>query len=1435
MVVGLMVSLVFTTVVYEPENRLGVQYADLENDEFLEFDPDDEQSSDNEADNSAQEIDEEVASLAEQTSGTRGGELEWKYKAVKGGEISTPALVDLDSDGFLEVVFVTTGDEIVALNHDGSERWINSNYVIEHASHFSSELSLDFWPADLFSSITPANIDRDVRPEIILGAYNGLVFLNHDGEPKFSQAHTGRFYFSTPVVLDLEGDYSNIDMDGNRQSHYKDLEILTGSDDTNRNAYLEAWHSTGGDIFDYTVAQSGESAFVLGIATGDLDGSMEDEVYHDGEEAWMEIVFATHDRGMRIFEYKGASGGDPTYDEANIGQISGHLSYATAAVGNFSKVVNSQYPPMLEIIVGKGGWHGPYPGTPISTGAGLFCYDEQGNEKWSSLDQIIVISSPAVGDVQTQDRDEATKHLAEYEIFACNSYEGEIYSVDADDGSVIWQWQIDGAKSESNRVLSSPALCNINSDDELEVVVGSDNGKVYCFDGDPSDGNNDGDEFTYSGEGSTFDLLWEFDSHQNEGTGKIGVSSPVVADIDKDGQLEVIIGDTEGTLWCISAGGTASRGQRDWTMFHYDLNNSGFYDPRVTYAVDIKPARDPTSQVVDSREKFVEPGEMVTFNLSVINDGRGLSQEDFDNIYIETYITSNLTNTGWKYTLKGDAISEHDGLKFVKLPMQEATTIQLNVTAPWAGDMGDFISIVVKVNSSMDDNSFSSITTITHLQIKIDFNLEFSWLPESDPQSPYFNKKIDEIMPGEERTYTINVQNIGNINDTYRISLSDYERGWDIRFLNSVDPLNFTVQLDSGIFEDAENATQIQLSVRVPIDELGDEITFISIEGLSLLSEKEQEKEHPLIGRIIRRDTMLIKIGNVPRLQLLTDEGEKYIMPGETAKYKVYVKNNGNVDYLVALSTSEPTTGWTVIMTNSIEVRSQEQKLVEVFLTAPEEQYQVKAETREMISIEGLVDTAKGILSSSVGIVGVMDHVYHLNVSVSPSINTTSPGGEVSYHVTIENLGNGDDTIKLSPLSLELGWNMTFSKGDKFSLEWKETLTIEFEMRVPMDALAGKYTSILNVSDSNPYEKNFVTVQTIVLQSYDVSIGAYNEDHDLYMSDTTQYVTPGSTTMYDVRVTNEGNGEDIASLWLYLYKYKQPAAGGSLSEVTKTKEESDLMMQDAVTGGGIRWYIKSVQSSPGAFTAEPVYQDFAEVIDVDRVAEKRYQPKEETDFATKASLLLYPGQSAWVQVEIDYPADEFLDPMFFAIDAVSAGEDIRPANNVANLNLSIKFSDLTFDTSLNGKGMEVIGAKRDDNPQLNVRARIRNIGEIDARDIEIALYVDDQFLDSRTVMRLVNSSVETGEYKDILISFAWKPVAGKHKIEVRIDPDNSIVEANEQNNIAGETVNIESQNLVSSFLGQKGTCPIIFVILAAVVVGMATYYVLKKRKKQNET
>ncbi|UCH89504.1 MAG: PQQ-binding-like beta-propeller repeat protein, partial [Thermoplasmata archaeon] len=1141
----------------------------------------------------------ESEELDRETRGARsGGELEWVYYS-KEGAVSTPALVDLDNDGYMEVVYVTTGDEVVALNHDGAKRWINENYVIETSTFFKNQLSYTHWPADLFSSITPANIDRDIRPELMFGAYNGLVFLNHDGEPKYSQAKTGRYYFSTPVIVDLEGDYSNIDIDGNTLTQYKDLEVLTGSTDTNGNSYLEVWHATGGDVFDCLIDQNNKSPFVLGITTGDLDGSMEDEEYLPGEEAWMEIVFGTYQKTMCIYEYNGTQYASnhghnhPIYSENTSFSITSNLSYATPAVGNFSKVINPGNPQQHEIIVGKGGWLGTA-NNPVTKDAGLFCYDMNGLQYWRTLNGIIIASSPAVGDVQTLDRNEKTKHQSDYEIFAANSHEGEIYCVDADDGTELWSWEIDGAKSTGNRILSSPAICNIDADNELEVVVGSDNGKVYCFDGDPSDANNDGEEFSqYVGEGTAaFDLLWEFNTHDYsdkvDKVGKIGISSPVVADIDKDCTLEVIIGDTVGNVWCISAGGTGGRGQQDWTMFHADLNNSGLYDPRIFYDIDIESARDPVTGLIDSREKWVEPGQMITYNLSIINKGHS-HKDDVDIIYITTYIPkSNYTmNSGWYYTLEGDAIQEQDGMKYVKLAMQEDTLIQLKVTAPWEGEVIDYIDIIVKVNSSKNPDSMDSIITTSHLRIICDFELEFDWLLETDPESPFYNKKFDEIFPSEQRIYTITIENIGNINDSYRISVVDYERHWNVHFMDpdnpqqyNVDPLNLTVELNSSIFNGANSKIQVRLIVPIPDDEPGgDEVTFITIEGVSLFSEEEYSKPHPLMGRVVRKDTMLVKIGDVPKLLLECNEEEKYIVPGEQEKYLVNVINNGNIDFSVRLNHSETSLGWSVEMESAVEVRSGENRFVEVYLTAPGEEYQVKAEAREMVTIEGRVDThAKGILISSVGIIGVMDHVYRLNASVNPLVNKTSPGEIVEYKVTVKNLGNTNDSITLAPYKVELDWTMTFLEGDEFILGRNEKINITVELTVPEDAQPGSYFNELNISNSNSFVNIILKIETIV-NVYDLNIEVYNKNKDAYFSTGTEYAVPGSSASFDLRITNEGSDVDVASLWLYLYEYKEPADDGSINTIKMTKSESDEVMKKSTGIYDTKWYFASVQSS----------------------------------------------------------------------------------------------------------------------------------------------------------------------------------------------------------------------------------------------------------------
>ncbi|MFH1054736.1 MAG: PQQ-binding-like beta-propeller repeat protein [Candidatus Altiarchaeota archaeon] len=92
------------------------------------------------------------------------------------------------------------------------------------------------------------------------------------------------------------------------------------------------------------------------------------------------------------------------------------------------------------------------------------------------------------------------------------------------DIQLLWNY------STGKPVRSSPAIADINNDTILEVVFGSDNGRLYALD--------------YSGR-----LLWKF------ATGAPVRSSPTLADVDGDGKTDVVFGSDDGNLYVLDNNG----------------------------------------------------------------------------------------------------------------------------------------------------------------------------------------------------------------------------------------------------------------------------------------------------------------------------------------------------------------------------------------------------------------------------------------------------------------------------------------------------------------------------------------------------------------------------------------------------------------------------------------------------------------------------------------------------------------------------------------------------------------------------------------------------------------------------------------------------------------------------------------------------------------
>ncbi len=121
------------------------------------------------------------------------GEIEWRRELPAKTFISTPALGDINGDGYLDVVFADSSN-IFALNRNG---FLLDNFPIR--IHLSEQTQ---------SSVILSDVSGDSLMDIVFGSPDGGVLAyNGEGEKvvEFPFA-TGSRSYSTPLVFDQDGD-----------------------------------------------------------------------------------------------------------------------------------------------------------------------------------------------------------------------------------------------------------------------------------------------------------------------------------------------------------------------------------------------------------------------------------------------------------------------------------------------------------------------------------------------------------------------------------------------------------------------------------------------------------------------------------------------------------------------------------------------------------------------------------------------------------------------------------------------------------------------------------------------------------------------------------------------------------------------------------------------------------------------------------------------------------------------------------------------------------------------------------------------------------------------------------------------------------------------------------------------------------------------------
>lgn len=652
--------------------------------------------------------------------------------------------------------------------------------------------------------------------------------------------------------------------------------------------------------------------------------------------------------------------------------------------------------------------------------------------------------------------------------------------------------------------------------------------------------------------------------------------------------------------------------------------------------------------------------------------------------------------------------------------------------------------------------------------------------------------KVMYVHPNETKTANITIRNTGGLNDTVHLNLTnDFKghKGWKVK----IEALDFPLP--------PQGSRKLKVSVTGAPEGMANDYIDTKVIAIS-------------DGNSRRNSTVAFRTYLVvdERLKLECTDKVHQTQAGVPTVYTAFLQNIGDIKLDINLTANGPPE-WEVSLAKGdiLNLRPKDGINFTITVTPP-----VTAMADEV----GVVS----VLARSIRNPGVKDSIITHTV-VSPSIyielacpeseKAVDPGNATSYQVFVSNVGNmaGTVIIILEIVSGTGSWQAELD-ANAVGVAGMETKSIQLTVVSPADAKAGDRLVVRVVGfNEERTMTDDVTTTTLVNQVHKLLI-AVNPDR--------QIADPGATVTYAMTIQNGGNGPEEMTVSTFKmdvnWKMKFVRATAEIADLYLDAAQSvsfevvitvptEALAGDHLNAVGIMDNSKNIWTINLITTVKHIYD-----IDLTTTLSKQQGSPGKSVFFTILARNRGNGLDSIQYTASRLPPGwsmEFKDTELNTVDSITLNaSDIGKTYLLIGLPMSSNSTSqeiLVTGTSESGLTDQIrfvvdmmlpdlyLSAVSYNPKKLNsgkaatVTVKVYNQGEVNVENVTIRFYEGGTILGTERLSRMPANSNKTA-------TFTWVPQKGKHGIQFKVDPDNTLVETDEKNNQIKESVQVYSSN-----------------------------------------